>query len=499
MASPADNPLKRLIREIHRRSLWQVLGIYLVGGWFAYEIVQSLTEGLSLPEWFPAFAVVLLVIGLPIVLATAFVQEGKAGSEFDQAERAGDGVTAQPQPETAGAWGLFTWRNAILGGVGAFALWGILAALALATDLWPSGEDAEAAANSDTPFVASVAVLPFDNIGGQQDVAYLSEGFTEEITAQLARVPDLHVISRTSAEAVSGFNLTTPQIADTLGVEHVLEGSVQLFVDQIRVTAQLIHAETDNHLWADSYNGPLADLFSLQEDIAIKVTAALTSAVGGPRPTSPASRTEEPVAYEAYLSGKSQLHTRSAAGLLAAIGSFERSIAQDSTYALAYAGLASAYGLSITYGHPDLDGYELYGRGLAMANRAIRLDADAAEAYAARGYLGTKAFEPSQAVAADFRRALELTPNSADAHGWYAHFLTREEQHEESLAEATTVIEIDPLAPGRRVGFALDAIAARRYDLVVREAQRALALEPTLAVPRFIEASHRNARSPPIA
>ena len=275
MASPADNPLKRLIREIHRRSLWQVLGIYLVGGWFAYEIVRSLTEGLSLPEWFPAFAVVLLVIGLPIVLATAFVQEGKAGSEFDQAERAGDGVTAQPQPETAGAWGLFTWRNAILGGVGAFALWGILAALALATDLWPSGEDAEAAANSDTPFVASVAVLPFDNIGGQQDVAHLSEGFTEEITAQLARVPDLHVISRTSAEAVSGFNLTTPQIADTLGVEHVLEGSVQLFVDQIRVTAQLIHAETDNHLWADSYNGPLADLFSLQEDIAIKVTAAL--------------------------------------------------------------------------------------------------------------------------------------------------------------------------------------------------------------------------------
>ena len=128
MASRSEGPLKRLIREIHRRSLWQVLGIYLVGGWIAYQIVHGLTEGLVLPEWFPALAVVLLVIGLPIVLATAFVQEGKPGSELDQAEGPGDGDAAQRQPETAGTSGLFTWRNAILGGVGAFALWGVLAA-----------------------------------------------------------------------------------------------------------------------------------------------------------------------------------------------------------------------------------------------------------------------------------------------------------------------------------------------------------------------------------
>ena len=142
------------------------------------------------------------------------------------------------------------------------------------------GADTEFAA---TPGDASVVVLPMDNIGGREEVAYLSEGITEQITSQLAKVSELKVISRTSAETVTGYNLTIPEIADRLGVEHVVEGSVQLFGEQIRVTAQLIHAETDEHLWADSYDGQLQDLFALQEDIAIQVASALTSAVGGVR------------------------------------------------------------------------------------------------------------------------------------------------------------------------------------------------------------------------
>ncbi len=111
MASPSDNPLKRLIHEIHRRSLWQVLGIFLLGGWLAFEVVQTLTEGLGLPEWFPALAVVLLIIGLPVVLATAFVQEGGPGRDAGDLEVAGPSADAP----SGGASRLFTWRNAILG------------------------------------------------------------------------------------------------------------------------------------------------------------------------------------------------------------------------------------------------------------------------------------------------------------------------------------------------------------------------------------------------
>ena len=465
--------------------MWQVTGIYIAGSWLAFELVERIAESADQP-WLPNVALVLLIIGFVVVLAAAYVQERPSQDVSQEtAETSSAQTSAEPAPASAG---LFTARNTIVAlilvAAGVFTV--------INTGIWTIGGsesvDPVATPEVTSPEAASVVVLTLDNIGGREEVAYLSEGITEEITAQLARVSELKVISRTSAEAISEYNLTIPQIADSLGVEHVVEGSVQLFGEQIRVTAQLIHAETDNHLWADSYNGPLADLFTLQEDIAIKIASALTSAVGGIREINEGSRTEDPVAYEAYLIGKSQMHTRSSVGMLAAVEAFERAVAQDPTYAPGYAGLAMAYGLLITYGHPELNGYDLYGLGMGMANRAIELDVDAAEAYAARGYLETKALSPAEPIEADFQRALELSPNSADAHGWYGHLLVREGQHDEASAQAGKAFEIDPLHPGKRYGAAFDAIASDRYDFVIREAQRAVALEPTLTVPYFLHA-----------
>ncbi len=465
--------------------MWQVTGIYIAGSWLAFELVERIAESADQP-WLPNVALVLLIIGFVVVLAAAYVQERPSQDvSQEMVEASSTHTTAEPAVASPG---LFTSRNTIVAlilvAAGVFTL--------INTGIWTIGGsesvDPVATPEVTSPEAASVVVLTLDNIGGREEVAYLSEGITEEITAQLARVSELKVISRTSAEAISEYNLTIPQIADSLGVEHVVEGSVQLFGEQIRVTAQLIHAETDNHLWADSYNGPLADLFTLQEDIAIKIASALTSAVGGIREINEGSRTEDPVAYEAYLIGKSQMHTRSSVGMLAAVEAFERAVAQDPTYAPGYAGLAMAYGLLITYGHPELNGYDLYGLGMGMANRAIELDVDAAEAYAARGYLETKALSPAEPIEADFQRALELSPNSADAHGWYGHLLVREGQHDEASAQAGKAFEIDPLHPGKRYGAAFDAIASDRYDFVIREAQRAVALEPTLTVPYFLHA-----------
>ena len=467
--------LRDFIREIHRRSMWQVTGIYVGGSWLAYELINQIAESADQP-WLPNVALVLLIIGFVVVLAAAYVQERPSQ---DVSQETAETSSAQTSAEPAAASpGLFTTRNTVV----ALILVAAVVFTVINTGIWTIGgsENLDLAA---TPEAASVVVLTLDNIGGREEVAYLSEGITEEITAQLARVPELKVISRTSAEAIGEYNLTIPQIADSLGVEHVVEGSVQLFGEQIRVTAQLIHAETDNHLWADSYNGPLADLFTLQEDIAIKVASALTSAVGGIREVSSARRTEEPEAYEAYLIGKSEMHSRSEAGMLAAIESFERSVAQDPGYAPAYAGLSMAYGLSVMYGHPELDGYELYNRGMAMANRAIELDENDAEAYAARGYLRTKALGEFQQAEADLVRALELAPNSADALGWYAHLFQREEQYDRAFDEMATSIEIDPLAPGRRNGNAFGALASGDYALAIQEAELALRLESTITMP----------------
>ena len=472
--------LRDLIREVQRRSIWTALAGYIAVGWLVFELIQQIAESADQP-WLPNVALVLLLIGLPIVVGTALVQDRPvedANETPDQASSAP--TTAELAPASAG---LFTARNTIIAGL--LLVVGVL--LAMNMGVWPMGGEAEsevAAATDD----ASVVVLPMDNIGGREDVAYLSEGITEQITAQLAKVPELRVISRTSAETVMGYNLTIPEIADSLGVEHVVEGSVQLFGEQIRVTAQLIHAATDDHLWADSYDGQLQDLFALQEDIAIQVASALTSAVGGVREISSASRTEDPEAYEAYLIGKSQLHRRSGESMLAAIESFERSIVQDPNYAPGYAGLAMTYGLFLIYGHPELNGYELYGRAIAMANRAIELDQESGEAYAARGYVEHKVRGPAGPIEADFQRALELSPNSTDAHGWYAAFLVREGRYDEGFAESTTAIEIDPLAPARRVGTATDGITAGRYDIAIQEAQRALVLAPALPLARFIQA-----------
>ena len=460
--------------------MWQVTGIYIGGSWLAYELINQIAESADQP-WLPNVALVLLIIGFVVVLAAAYVQE-RPSQDVSQETSETSSTPTSAEPASASP-GLFTAQNTILAlilvAAGVFTL--------INTGIWTIGgsESVGPVATPETvsPGAASVVVLTLDNIGGREEVAYLSEGITEEITAQLARVPELKVISRTSAEAIGEYNLTIPQIADSLGVEHVLEGSVQLFGEQIRVTAQLIHAETDNHLWADSYNGPLADLFTLQEDIAIKVASALTSAVGGIREVRSARRTEEPEAYEAYLIGKSEMHSRSEAGMLAAIESFERSVAQDPGYAPAYAGLSMAYGLSVMYGHPELDGYELYNRGMAMANRAIELDENDAEAYAARGYLRTKARGEFQQAEADLVRALELAPNSADALGWYAHLFQREEQYDRAFDEMATSIDIDPLAPGRRNGNAFGALASGDYALAIQEADLALRLEPTITMP----------------
>ncbi|SVB75282.1 uncharacterized protein METZ01_LOCUS228136, partial [marine metagenome] len=229
--------LRDLIREVQRRSIWTALGAYIAVGWLVFELIQQIAESADQP-WLPNVALVLLLIGLPIVVGTALVQDRPVEDANETPDQA---LSAPTTAESAPARvGLFTIRNTIT----AVLLLAVGVLLAMNAGIWPmgGGTDTEVAT---TPGDASVVVLPMDNIGGRAEVAYLSEGITEQITAQLAKVPELKVISRTSAETVTGYNLTIPEIADRLDVEHVVEGSVQLFEDQIRVTAQLIHAETD--------------------------------------------------------------------------------------------------------------------------------------------------------------------------------------------------------------------------------------------------------------
>jgi serine/threonine-protein kinase len=504
--------LKQLIHEIHRRSVWQVLGIYLVGGWLVLQVVDTLAGALNLPPWAASLALFLLIIGLPIVVATAVIQQGVRGGEPPPGGPDTASAAVEP-PEEDGtnatqAWqaslsegSLLTWRRALLGGVGALALWGILAAgwvvLGLGdrtpgptgstNDATPSAAAARAAA-AESEYAASVAVMPFDNLGGRDD-EHLSDGLTEEVIAQLARIEGLKVISRTSVVALRGANLTLPQIGDTLGVEHVLLGSVRAAEDRLRVTVELIAAASDAILWADTYTRPKENIFELQEEIAGRVSSALVENVPELSETGTASRPTRTDAYEAFLQGRRAIHARTEPAMREAIAAFRQAIELDPAFAPAYAGLSSAYGLSITYGYElDLEPYDRFSTALDLANQALVLDPELAEAYGARSYVSTKAGAPVSGILADFERAVQLRPNSADMRGWYAHILAKSGRHAEALAQAQRAIELDPIAPGRRVGFALDAMAARELELALEEARNALALQPSLTLPHAIAA-----------
>jgi eukaryotic-like serine/threonine-protein kinase len=339
----------------------------------------------------------------------------------------------------------------------------------------------------DTAGLASVAVLPFDNRSGDPKDQYLSDGMTEEVIGQLAQVRGLKVISRTSTEALKGTHLTLRQIADTLGVRHILEGSVSHVGDRIRVTTDLIDAATDATVWASIYDRALTDVFAVQEEVARHVADSLVSTVGVRRAVSPVSRTESREAYAEYLSGRYLLYRRTQEGLRTAMEQFQRAIADDSAYAPSHAGLATVYLLSVFYAYPGLDYYQANGRALVAAERAVRLDSALAEGYAARGLINTLTWAPASAIAGDFQRALELRPNSPDVHQWYATFLARQGRYPDALAEVEQAVALDPLAPGVRAGFATISLAARHYDVVVREAERALAIEPGLVRARELE------------
>src|SRR5881296_1234429 len=324
-------------------------------------------------------------------------------------------------------------------------------------------------------YAASVAVLPFESIGGGPQDEYFSDGMTDEIITQLAQIRDLKVISRTSVVALKGSHLTLSRIADTLGVDHVLEGSARRAGGRVRVNAQLIAAKTDAHLWAKTYERDVKDIFRVQEEIAADVSRALLASVQGLRPLGAGSRTERPAAYDAYLRGTYWRQLRTRDGLLRAMQAFEEALGIDSAYAPAYAGLSSALSLFINFQHADgPEPVPALARAIVLADRAIALDPGLAEGFTARGFAFINgAALSSDAALRDLARAVALRPNSGEAHAFTANALSDAGRNEDALAEAQTATDLDPLAPGFHIGFSSAALGARRYDVALREARRA--------------------------
>ncbi len=266
--------------------------------------------------------------------------------------------------------------------------------------------------------IRSIAVLPLDNLSGDPEQEYFADGMTEVLIASLARIGGLRVISRTSSMAYKNSDLTLPQIASELNVDAVVEGSVLRAGNRVRITTQLIRADSDEHLWSESYERGLEDVLALQSEVAraiageIELKLVSAHGLGGERPVDPA-------AFEAYLKGRHHWNRRTGADLRKSIEYFETAIALDSDWALAHSGLAQAYVLLATF-DPSARPRDSMPRARAAAERALELDDELAPAHTALA--GVREFYDWdwEGAEAEFQRALELDPSYAIAHFWYA-------------------------------------------------------------------------------
>src|SRR5438034_1375651 len=409
---------RNFFSELKRRNVYKVAVAYAVAGWALSQGIAQVFPVFDVPNWAIRSIVILIIVGLPIALVLAWsfeiTPEGIKRTE-----------TADAMPETA-RQKKHTWIYVVVI-AGLFSIGLFFLGRYSAKNATPRQREAATVSQK------SIAVLPFDNLSRDPDNAYFCEGVQDEILTRLAKVADLKVISRTSTQHFKSAPDNLPQIAKQLGVAHIVEGSVQKAGDSVRVNVQLINAMTDAHLWADTYDRKLTDIFAIESEIAKSVAENLKARLNGRAEEVLAARpTENPEAHELYLKGRYLWNRRNTASLRKAADYFQQAIDLDPNYALAYAGLADVHSILPIYAGtaPKND----VPKALAAARKAVELDSNLAEAHTSLG--NALLFNAQlQLAEQEFRRALELNPNYATAHQWLAACLQGQRRFPESLAE----------------------------------------------------------------
>ncbi len=324
------------------------------------------------------------------------------------------------------------------------------------------------------PEIRSIAILPLQNLSGDPGQDYFADGMTEELIADLGQVSALRVISRTSAMTYKGTKKTLPEIAHELGVDAIMEGSIVREGNQVRITAQLIDARTDHHIWAHSYVRDLTSVLALQaevaqaiaDEISIKMTPQEQARLARARPVNSE-------AQDLYLQGK---HLLNEGDPQKAIGYLQEAIDKDPTYASAHAALAESYGRTGEAGW--LPYTEAFPRQKTEAAKAIELDDALPEGHAELANAVMDLSWDWTTSGKELRRALELNPNSASVHATYAFYLERVGRLPEAIAEAKRVLQLDPVSSHSSITAGILYYFAHQYDQALTQLQRASALEP---------------------
>ena len=440
---------QQFFAELKRRHVFKVAAIYGAVAFGVLQVAEPLGTALGLTDAFLSFVVGLLLLGFPVALVLAWAFEVTPGG-VQKAEPAAPGeieaIIAQPASKR--------WPAGLLALAGAgLLLGGWWIGLQTAADPGaapgPAGSEARLAfADLADDARPSIAVLPFADMSSTQDQGHFSDGMTDEIINVLARTGQFGVRGRTSAFAYKGDNRDLREIGAELNVAYLIEGSVRKDGDQLRITAQLIDADDDSHLWSESYTRSAVNIFDIQIEIAEAIAAALKVPLGLDDHRDLVTPTADVEAYDLYLAGRARLRERGP-GLVEAAGLFEAAIARDSAWAPAWAGLADATELRVwsVLGGVDLPFDETLAKAERVARRALELQPQNSTALIVLGNIHRDRYEWADAEAF-YRRALAVDPDNPEAHQQYGELLHKLGRLQEAVRSMDRAAALDP-APVR--------------------------------------------------
>jgi TolB-like protein/DNA-binding winged helix-turn-helix (wHTH) protein/tetratricopeptide (TPR) repeat protein len=336
-----------------------------------------------------------------------------------------------------------------------------------------------------SPAIRSLAVLPLENLSGDsQD--YFADGMTDELITHLGQISALRVISRTSVMTYKGVRKPLAEIARELNVEAVVEGSVLRSGERVRVTAQLIEVPADRHMWAQSYEGDIRDMLTLQSRVARSIAEQIRGTL---KPQEQAalekSKAVNPEAYEAYLKGRYFWNKRTGDGLTRAIEYFNQAIEKEPIYAEAYSGLADSYALSGDWEYGVLSPQDAFLKARAAATKALALDESLGEAHTSLAFALDLYGWDWEAAETEYKRAINLNPGYATAHHWYAWHLMVMGRNSEGISELRKAQSLDPLSLIISADLADALCIAHLYDEAVQQGKKTLEMEPNFAVAHY--------------
>ena len=478
---------QRFFAELKRRKVFRSAALYGAGAFAVLQVADIVFPAVGLPDSAITWLVVVCVLGLPVAVVLAWTfdltVEGMRRTELAETAEL-EAIAMQPRSQR--------WPAGILALVGI----GLLMLGSWWVGVRSSGSDeaadpgAAAGEVQSAESVESIAVLPFVNIGGDPSDEPFSDGLTEELGNALAQIEGLQVAARSSAFAFKDQDVGVRAIGRELGVGSVVEGSVRRSGGTVRVSAQLSRTSDGFRLWSNSWERELtaANVFAIQDEITTDIARALTRELRpGAATAISARRTEDLEAYDLYLLGRHRWATRDVEAIREAIGYYEQAIARDSGFALAWAGLADAWGV-LPFFDRTLTGAVAYPEAVYAADRALSLEPDLAESNAARGIIATEYEIDLAAGARLLERAIELNPNYSQAYAWYCETLALSGDDAGALDQCRRALELDPVGLIPNLLLSVPLAGLDREDEALEQIRVTLEMYPEVTLAHFLAA-----------